>query len=379
MSSLLEEAIVDAKALKEAALKNAEDAVLEKYSSEVKDALGNLLEQEDLGLGGGEDLGLGGGDMTATATTPADTDFLKETPFAFQTEELDAPAEDELVEIDFDQLKAKLEEEEEAGETGSPDDLLGSEEVAMELQEDGPITDTDLKDDSAEDAAVLKTTDTGTDDETPEAGLEEEIELSEEMLDSLVSELLRVDMEPELQGWSSLNSAENSTEQANNDAIAAASAAHLEEEEELEEEADTVDMVDDSGLYEAKIKNLNVSVRELHALLQEAKVQLKKMNLANAKLVYQNKALGSTSLNERQKNKIVEAVSRANSVEEAKVLYETIQNAVGVSTSSKGLRPQTLREAVSKHTSLLLNSQRESKATNDPRMDRMLRLAGLVD
>ena len=30
MSSLLEEAIVDAKALKEAALKNAEDAVLEK-------------------------------------------------------------------------------------------------------------------------------------------------------------------------------------------------------------------------------------------------------------------------------------------------------------------------------------------------------------
>jgi hypothetical protein len=35
MSSLLEEAIVDAKALKEAALKNAENAVLEKYSGEV--------------------------------------------------------------------------------------------------------------------------------------------------------------------------------------------------------------------------------------------------------------------------------------------------------------------------------------------------------
>ena len=35
MSSLLEEAIVDAKALKEAALKNAESAVLEKYSTEV--------------------------------------------------------------------------------------------------------------------------------------------------------------------------------------------------------------------------------------------------------------------------------------------------------------------------------------------------------
>jgi len=36
MSSLLEQAIVDASALKEAALKNAESAVLEKYSGEVK-------------------------------------------------------------------------------------------------------------------------------------------------------------------------------------------------------------------------------------------------------------------------------------------------------------------------------------------------------
>ena len=43
MSSLLEEAIVDAKALKEAALKNAENAVLEKYSGDVKKALDTLF------------------------------------------------------------------------------------------------------------------------------------------------------------------------------------------------------------------------------------------------------------------------------------------------------------------------------------------------
>ena len=62
MSSLLEEAIVDAKALKEAALKNAENTVLEKYAAEVKGALNTLLEQEEL------DLGLGGapGDEAAT-------------------------------------------------------------------------------------------------------------------------------------------------------------------------------------------------------------------------------------------------------------------------------------------------------------------------
>ena len=52
MSSLLEQAIVDAAALKEAALKNAESAVLEKYSGEVKTALNTLLEQDlDMGMG----------------------------------------------------------------------------------------------------------------------------------------------------------------------------------------------------------------------------------------------------------------------------------------------------------------------------------------
>ena len=48
MSSLLKEAIVDAKALKEAALKNAEASIIEKYSLEVKETLDKLLEQEAL-------------------------------------------------------------------------------------------------------------------------------------------------------------------------------------------------------------------------------------------------------------------------------------------------------------------------------------------
>ena len=47
MSSLLEQAIVDAKALKEAAIKNAETMVIEKYSDQIKEAVSALLEQED--------------------------------------------------------------------------------------------------------------------------------------------------------------------------------------------------------------------------------------------------------------------------------------------------------------------------------------------
>ena len=47
MSNLLERAIIDAKALKEAALKNAEQLVVEKYSQEVKQAVSQLLEVEE--------------------------------------------------------------------------------------------------------------------------------------------------------------------------------------------------------------------------------------------------------------------------------------------------------------------------------------------
>ena len=36
MSSLLEQAIVDAKALREAALKNAEQSIIEKYAPDIK-------------------------------------------------------------------------------------------------------------------------------------------------------------------------------------------------------------------------------------------------------------------------------------------------------------------------------------------------------
>ena len=81
-------------------------------------------------------------------------------------------------------------------------------------------------------------------------------------------------------------------------------------------------------------------------------------------------------MNERQKNKIVEAVQSANSVEEANMIFETIQNAVGASADPR-TRPQTLREAVQRPTSLLINSKRNNEATKDPNMGRMLRLAGL--
>jgi len=359
MSSLLEEAIVDAKALKEAALKNAETAVLEKYSGEVRHALDTLLEQEE-----------GGADESDTDEL---MEFTKDVPLAFENEEIDGPGADEIIEIDFDALKQRLEEEEEVVEG---EDLIDATAMAddMALQEDDDMEQMMKDEDDAEESTAVASSGGGS------AGMpleeDEDIALTEEMLSDLIEELV-VDMTPRPQGWSSVNSADNSVEQANNDAMAAALDAHLEDDEEEEEAVSTApDVVSDAPLFETKISELTDSNTELRALIMEAKDQLMKLNLDNAKLVYQNKALNSASLNERQKNQIVEAVQLANSVEEASMIFETIQNAVGTPPDQRN-RPQTLREAVQRPTSLLMNSKRNNEATTDPNMGRMLRLAGL--
>ena len=395
MSSLLDEAIVDAKALKEAALKNAENAVLEKYSSDVKRALDTLLEQDELGLG------LGAlGEEPLEAPPSADTSFTGDVPYAFQNEELGAPDEDVLVEIDFDSLKARLEEEEAAGVEASADSLIDATEMATELAEgtdDDESTFLDpgeASEKSGEATGELAvdmthTTDPGSAAAEEESAAtmksmteDEEIHLSEEMISDLIEELVAekttYEGKPRPQGWSAEGSAYTSIQQANDEAMLAALEAHPEVEEEDEDEIQPLDVLPDGDLFEAQTSELKESIKELYVLLTESKDQLTRLNLENAKLVYQNKALSSTSLNERQKTKIVEAVQSANSVEEANMIFETIQNAVGVSNSPNGTRPQTLREAVQRPVSLLINSKKNNTATKDPKMDRMLRLAGLT-
>jgi len=368
MSSLLEEAIVDAKALKEAALKNAEDAVLEKYSGEVKKALDTLLEQEEPALeetDNGEDL----------------MEFADSVPLAHTNEELGEPAADEIVEIDFDALKARLEEEDEVVES---DDMIDATALADALEE-GEMGMSDVEDPSAANLSGATQVDIEKDNAMSDADIEsaaveesledEDINLTEEMIADLIEELT-VDMTPRPGGWSAMQAAYNSVEQANQEAEAAAAANALDEEDEEEADVGTVDVVSDATFFESKISELTESNRELRALIMEAKNQLTKLNLDNAKLVYQNKALNSASLNERQRTQIVEAVQSANSVEEATMIFETIQNAVG-STPDQRTRPQTLREAVQRPTSLLINSKKNNEANKDPNLGRMLRLAGL--
>jgi len=97
------------------------------------------------------------------------------------------------------------------------------------------------------------------------------------------------------------------------------------------------------------------------------------VNLSNARLLYTNRTLGNTSLNERQKQRIVEAISKAASVEEAKTIHETLQSTVAAPLK-RG--PQSLSEAINRPTSVIRASRKEEPKA-DPFTARMRKLAGI--
>ena len=111
--------------------------------------------------------------------------------------------------------------------------------------------------------------------------------------------------------------------------------------------------------------------RSSSSISLKLKEHLTAVNLSNAKFLYTNKVLTSASLNERQKNKIVEAITKTSTVEEAKIVFETLQSAVGDRNKRK---PKSLSEVVSRPSTTL---PRQRKTHKDPVNDRWKTLAGI--
>ena len=122
----------------------------------------------------------------------------------------------------------------------------------------------------------------------------------------------------------------------------------------------------------------NKQLKEHLSQYKEATTQLKEglqdVNLSNARLLYTNRVLRNTSLNERQKERIVEAISRAGSVTEARTIFDTLQSTVEAKPTKS---PQSLSEAITRRSSVIRASRHNEKPSSDPLQDRMKRLAGI--
>ena len=383
MSSLLEQAIVDAKALKEAAMKNAEATIIDKYSEEVKSTLNQLLEQDELdALLGGEDAP--SPDAEATMDEEVEKDEIAEgVPDAFTEDVAELggvnEGDDAQVTIDFAELaealkelregveeEETLDEEEEKEEEPMDEELELDEDSIMEmvasmLSGDPSAAEEEADADQMQMAGLEEAEE---EEEVMEEGEDEELyeELSDDLLDAIV-EKLTVDMGASLSGWAG-RSSEDTKHQMELELAKRRST-------DMEEELDALKQAQEELVFENK--KLKETLSNYQQVVGSLKENVQDVNLSNARLLYTNRTLGNTSLNERQKQTIVEAISKAGSVEEARTIHETLQSTVSAAPKS---RPQSLSEAITRPTSIIRASRKEEPKA-DPFTTRMRKLAGI--
>ena len=384
MSNLLKEAIVDAQALKEAALKNAEAAIIDKYSDEVKQTIEGLLEQDelgavqdtfapDMGAGFGTDPAMDAG-MGVDPDAPVDEVTEDHIPLA-ATDNLsdhegknleETPEEGEEVEFNVNlgalqeaiqELRSEIEEseeieitEEDLAEVLSDEETL-EEDSSSETWQVQPEGDPSAEEEEADSQAMER------------AGLEEDQDVPEDLVDA-VMERLTVDMAAELSGWAG-RSAESTKWEMEKGLAARRSTDYVENILEPMKKAQ------EELTFENK--QLKQQISQYRQALVELKETLVETNLSNGRLLYTNRVLRNTSLNERQKETIVEAISNAGSVTEAKTIYDTLQSTVQATPKRS---PQSLSEAITRRSSVIRASRQESTAV-DPQLDRMQKLAGI--
>lgn len=359
MSSLLEQAIIDAKLLKETARKNAESALINKYAEKIRESVDLFLEQNE--DGGAPDLGLPSaeegsdsqelpGITNIPSLEPEIADTAKPTPEVKKvTDKIPASylGEDNLqeVEINLDSIIEKIDSMEKELNMKTPDFDAPSHETVTENNEAEEVLD-----EASED-------------------LEEKESLEEEII---------LDMENVSPGGIQGNEIELK-KQVN---IAKALEAQNEElTEEISLKEKELDMMEQKlqnailKLQETRTKlkksvEINTSLKENFGNLAK---KTKEVILLNSRLLYTNKILGNSSLNERQKKEIAESISEAKTVEEAKTIYETLQRSAGA-VIEKRSAPQSLTEALNKSLPSFL--PRNQNAIN-PFKERMQILSGL--
>jgi hypothetical protein len=382
MSSMLKEAIVDAKALRESALKSAENVIIEKYSDEVRKTIEHILEQEEapLDLGLEPEMAAPGEEMPVEDPAMGDIsgmDVMEEDPLGEPAEEV-VMNEDDLPFAATDDLSTAKgqnlssfpstgEEVEISIDLGTLQEALkelqDNEEVEINIDEALVDDDDDDDDDNAEEAEAGALAVAADSDAMKNANLEENT-LDLDSIATAIAEKLTVDMGAELSGWAGTPTSQLKYEQQR--ALAAA------QSDDVKEELEDLNKAQEKLVAENnQLKEQNTKYKQAVLELQEG---LQDVNLSNARLLYTNRVLRNTSLNERQKTKVVEAISGAGSVTEARTIFDTLQSTV---ESTPMRRPQSLSEAIGRNRASVIRATRKESTVSDPFQDRMKRLAGI--
>ena len=89
-------------------------------------------------------------------------------------------------------------------------------------------------------------------------------------------------------------------------------------------------------MYEAKEDK--EEMEEALATIQTLRNELNEVNLLNAKLLYVNKVFKAKNLTESQKLKVIAQFDKATTAQEAKTIFESMNNAIAQSTKKSTIK-----------------------------------------
>jgi hypothetical protein len=100
------------------------------------------------------------------------------------------------------------------------------------------------------------------------------------------------------------------------------------------DEADDKEEMDEAKKKDAKKEEDKEDMKEAIDTINTLRNELNEVNLLNAKLLYVNKIFKSKNLTESQKLKVIAQFDKAVTVNEAKTIFESMNNAIVKSTKS---------------------------------------------
>lgn len=120
---------------------------------------------------------------------------------------------------------------------------------------------------------------------------------------------------------------------------------------------------------------LSLQLNQLQEALSSSNKTMKELSQQNARLLYKNEVLSDDSLSEHQKNHIVKALDKAETLKEAKAIYETAKVMPKSKNSSQNIIDKALGNKATGTTNLIRESQKKPEMIEGA--ERWQELAGI--
>ncbi len=387
---LLKEAIADAKAVKETAIANAKAALEEAFTPHLKSMLSAKLE----GMDKDEDIDEGYDkyeeDDVTKEEVSEEVEAVEENEEVTEAEEVEEAKKEEIdeEEINLDELLAELNETEEVTESKEIEEAKEEIDEAKDDKED--VKESEEIEESEE---VTEAEEDEAEEDEAEEGEgemeEEEIDLedmSEDDLKGFIEDVIKDMVEAgELEAGEEMEMDGEESEMDMDIEVEDEEAPMMEEKEELEEMDEVSWNEKNNPTRGASKKELDpkkvgqstsayaVNLEEVMAEINDLKQELQEVNLLNAKLLYTNKIFKAKNLSEDKKIKVLKAFDKAETVKEAKVIFETLNEGL-VSKTEAQARP---KGQASKATGTITEAIKQPIVENAA-FARMQRLAGII-